>query len=279
MGRSRLRSPGPRARLAQEAHPLDLDQTRATLTATEAALRDKNLTDADLQTLKVQNDALGVALQGAVAELTPRLAASAKRLAELTPKSGETAPTTDVAAKELESEKKKHDTLDANLRAARAMLLQSDDLSTRISAARRQLFARQTFARSSSVFDPQLWVAVWREVPVDAQVMRSLMGNWLDAVGERLTTALKIGVAAVALALLLAIAPLGWLTRRVIRRDPGATAPSRLRRALAAAWIFFILAALPLAGLGLLASALDAFDLSDPSVQGIIDAALEGRGS
>ena len=260
---------------AQDAHPLDLDQTRAALTATEAALRDKNLTDADLQTLKVQNDALGVALQGAVAELTPRLAASAKRLAELTPKSGETAPTTDVAAKELESEKKKHDTLDANLRAARAMLLQSDDLSTRISAARRQLFARQTFARSSSVLDPQLWVAVWREVPVDAQVMRSLMGNWFDAVGERLTTALKIGVAAVALALLLAVAPLGWLTRRVIRRDPGATAPSWLRRALAAAWIFFILAALPLAGLGLLASALDAFDLSDPSVQGIIDAALE----
>ena len=139
---------------AQDAHRLDLDQTRAALAATEAALRDKNLPDAELQTLKAQNDALGLALQGAVADLTPRLAASTKRLAELTPKSGETAPTTDVAAKELESEKKRHDTLDANLRAARAMLLEADDLSTRISAARRQLFARQTFARSSSVLDP-----------------------------------------------------------------------------------------------------------------------------
>ena len=266
---------GPGRAWAQDGHPLDLDQTRAALTATEAALRDKNLTDADLQTLKARNDALGVALQGAVAELTPRLAASAKRLEELTPKSGETAPTTDVAAKELESEKKRHDTLDANLRAARAMLLQSDDLSTRISTTRRQLFARQTFARSSSVLDPQLWVAVWREVPVAATVMGSLIGNWFDAVGERRRRRLKIGVAAVALALLLAVAPLVWLTRRVIRRDPGATAPSRLRRALAAAWIFFILAALPLAGLGLLASALDAFDLSDPSVQGVIDAALD----
>jgi small-conductance mechanosensitive channel len=261
--------------LAQDAHPLDLDQTRAALSSTEAALRDKNLTDADLQTLKAQNDALGLVLQGAIADLTPRLAASAKRLAELTPKSGETAPTTDVAAKELESEKKRHDTLDANLRAARAMLLQADDLSTRISATRRQLFARQTFARSSSVLNPQLWVAVWREVPIDAEVVRSLIGNWFDAVGERLTTALKIGIAAVALALLLAVAPLTWLTRRVIYRDPGASAPSRLRRALAAAWIFFILAALPLAGLGITASALDAFDLSDPSVQGIIDAALD----
>ena len=34
---------------AQDAHPLDLDQTRAALTSTEAALRDRNLTDPDLQ--------------------------------------------------------------------------------------------------------------------------------------------------------------------------------------------------------------------------------------
>jgi small-conductance mechanosensitive channel len=260
---------------AQDSHPLDLDQKRAALTSTEAALRDKNLTDADLQTLRAQNDALGLALQGAIADLTPRLAASAKRLEELTPKSGETAPATDLAAKELEGEKKRHDTLDANLRAARAMLLQADDLTTRISAARRQLFARQTFARSSSVLNPELWAAVWWEVPIDAEVMRSLVGNWLDAVGQRLTLAQKIGMAAVLFLSALAAAPLAWLAQRVIYRDPGASSPSRLKRALAAAWIFFILAALPLGALGLLASALDAFDLSDPSVEGLIDAVLD----
>ena len=260
---------------AQDAHPLDLDQTRAALASTEAALRDKNIADADLQAPARRERHARACLQGAIADLTPRLAASAKRLAELTPKTGETAPATDVAAKELESEKKRHDTLDANLRAARAMLLQADDLSTRISAARRQLFARQTFARSSSVLNPQLWTAVWREVPIDADVMRSLIGDWLGAVGERLTPTLKIGIAAVALALALAVVPLAWLTRRIIHRDPGASAPSRLRRALAAAWIFFVLAMLPLARPRPLASALDAFDLSDPSVQGLIDAVLD----
>src|SRR5271154_3673356 len=260
---------------AQDARPVDLDQTRTALASTEAALRDKNISDADLQALRAQNDALALTLQGAIADLTPRLAAAAKRLAELTPKPGEAAPTTDVAAKELESEKKRHDALDANLRAARAMLLQADDISTRISAARRQLFARQTFARSSSILNPELWAAVWREVPIDIEVMRSLIGNWLDAVGERLSLAQKIGVAAIVLALALAAAPLGWLSRRVVDRDPSANAPSRLKRALAAAWIFFTLAALPLAGLGLIASALDAYDLSDPSVQGIIDAVLD----
>ena len=129
---------------AQDVHPLDLDQTRAALAATESALKDKNLTDADLQTLKGQNDALGLALQGAIADLTPRLAASAKRLAELTPKSGETAPTTDVAAKELESEKKRHDTLDANLRAARAMLLNARRPGEGL--ARKQLAPRRADA-------------------------------------------------------------------------------------------------------------------------------------
>ncbi len=260
---------------AQDAHPLDLDQTRAALSATEASLRDKNLTDADLQRLRSENDALGLALQGVIADLAPRLAASAKRLRELTPKSGETLPATDVAAKELASEKQRHDTLDANLRAARAMLLQADDLATRIGAARRQLFARETFARSSSVLNPQLWLAIWREAPIDAAVMRSLIGNWLGGVAERLTLAQKIAMAAVAALVALIAAPLAWIARRIVHRDPEASPPSRLRRALAAAWTALVLAVGPLIGLGLLANALDTFDLSDPSVQGLIDAALD----
>ncbi len=265
---------------AQETHKLNLDETRATLTATEAALRDKNLDDAALQALRAQADALSLALQGAVADLTPRLAASAKRLDELTPKTGQTGqpspPTTDVAAKDLENEKQRHDRLDANLRAARAMLLEADDLSTRISAARRQLFAQRTFARSSSVFDLRLWTAVSREAPLDAAVMRNLIDDWIGVVEGRPTLAEKIGMAAIVIALLLAAIPLGWIARRFVYRERSEASPSRLRRALAAAWIFGVFALLPLAGLGILAGALDSFNLSDPSMQGLIDAAFEG---
>ncbi|HEY6518071.1 MAG TPA: DUF3772 domain-containing protein [Roseiarcus sp.] len=259
---------------AQETHRLDLDETRATLTATETALRDKNVDDKGLQTLRAQSDALALALQGAIAALTPRLADSAKRLDELTPKSGQPAPTTDVAAKDLEKEKQRHDRLDANLRAARAMLLEANDLSTRISVARRQLFAERTFARSSSVLNPQLWAAVGRELPVDAAVVRNLTDNWIGAIGERPLLA-KIGLAAIVIALALAAVPLGWIARRFVYRDLGEKTPSRLRRALAAAWTFVIFAVLPLAGLGVVAGALDSFDLSDPSMQGVIDAAFE----
>ena len=242
---------------AQEAHRLDLDQTRAALTAAETSLKSGNLDDKGLQALRTESDALALELQGAIAKLTPRLADSAKRLDELTPKAGEAAgakpgepaPSTDVAAKGLESEKQRHDRLDANLRAARAMLLEANDVSTRISAARRQLFAERTFARSSSVLDPQLWAAVGREFPVDAGVVRNLIENWLGAIGERPLLA-KIGMAAIVIALALAAAPLGWIARRFVYRDLRETAPSRLRRALAAAWTFAIFAVLPIAGLG-----------------------------
>src|ERR1700733_13263286 len=251
---------------AQETHRLNLDQTRATLTEIETALRDNNPDDTALQTLRARSDALALELQGAIAKLTPRLADSARRLDELTPKSGQPAPTTDVAAKDLENEKQRHDRLDANLRAARAMLLEANDVSTRISAARRQLFAQRTFARSYSVLNPQLWAAVGRELPVDAAVVRNLIDNWLGAIDERPLLA-KIGMAAIVIALALAAAPLGWIARRFVYRDLGQTAPSRLRRALAAAWTFVIFA--------VLAGALDSFDLSDPSMQGVIDAAFE----
>ncbi len=83
---------------AQDQRPLDLDATRAALTAIDATLKDKGLTDADLQRLRTQNDPLGVALQAAITDLTPKLAASAKRLTELTPKSKDAAPATDAAS-------------------------------------------------------------------------------------------------------------------------------------------------------------------------------------
>ena len=158
---------------AQDQRPLDLEATRNALTGIENALKQPNLADADLLRLRAENDPLGVALQAAIAELTPRLASSVKRLAELTPKTKDkdATPPTDAATAELETEKQKHDALDANLRAARAMLLEVDDISTRIGARRRDLFARQTFARTSSVFNPQLWLSVSREIPSDARAV------------------------------------------------------------------------------------------------------------
>ncbi|RBP16524.1 small-conductance mechanosensitive channel [Roseiarcus fermentans] len=265
------------AAAADDPAPFSLDATRAALIGIETVLKQPNLADAELLRLRAEADPLSVALQAAIADMTPRLAASVKRLAELKPKTKDTdeAPATDAATAELETEKQKHDGLDANLRAARAMLLEVDDLTTRIGARRRQLFARETFARSSSVFNPQLWLSVSRELPADMRTLANAAVDWASGVRSRVTAAQGAGLAGVVLLLALIAVPIHWIARRVIFRDPDAGSSTPLGRALAAAWTMLVLAVLPLLGLWALAIALDAFDLSDPRMQGAEDAILD----
>ena len=263
------------AATAQDSAPLNLDATQAALNTIDSTLKDPNLTDADLQRLRAQSDPLGVALQAAIADMTPKLAASDKRLAELTPKSKDAAPPTDAATAELESEKAKHDALDARLRAARAMLLQVDDDATRIGARRRELFARETFARSSSILNPQLWLSVWSEIPLDAQVMTALVGGWLASLGGRATVLHMLVLAGLAVLLALIAVPLRWFAGRFIYRPVDDDHPSRLRRAIAVAWIILVFAVLPLLWLGAFAYALDFFDISEPRIQGVLDALFD----
>jgi potassium-dependent mechanosensitive channel len=252
-----------------------LDAARTTIADIETALKGDNLSNADLLRLRAASDPLAGQLQAVIVDLSPRLEASAKRLAELTPKSKEPA-VTDSASPELAAEKLKHDALDADLRSARAMLLQIDDIDARISATRRDLFARETFARSASVLSPLLWIDLAREAPNDASVLATRFGDWLGGLAARLTLSQTLGFLAAMLALIALAAPLNWITRRVIARDPNVGEPDRFRRALAAAWSAIVLAGAPLAGLGVLAYALDVFDISDPRAQAALDALLDG---
>ena len=261
---------------AEDTTRQTLDQVKSSLADIDSTLKMDTLSDSDLARLRGENDPLGVRLQAVIADLTPRLEASRKRLVELTPKSKDAAPANDAASDELKSEQAKHDALDAELRSARAMLLQVDDNASRISLTRRDLFARQTFARSSSVVSPLLWATLAREAPTDAKELGALFGDWMRGVRQRLSLSQELGFGALLLALILSAAPMRWVARRVIARDPAVREPSRLRRAVAALWTAGVLAALPLAALGVLAYALDAFDISDPRLQGIVDAVFDG---
>jgi small-conductance mechanosensitive channel len=271
---------GAGAAVADDQRPLDLEATSNRLTAVEDALKETSLTDTDLQRLRAENDPLGPDLQAAIADLTPRLAASAKRLAELTPKTKDNnaapAPETNAAAAELASEKQKHDALDANLRTARALLLKVDDNAIRIGAKRRELFARETFAQSSSVFSPQLWLNVWSEVPHVAAVMTATVGEWFAGLPGRLTP-VHAAVAAIIVALIGLLAmPAHRVARRVIFRTPEAGSPSRLRRAIAAAWTLIVLAALPLLALWAVSVELILLDQAGPRARGVLEAVLDG---
>ena len=247
-------------RLSKSTRP---SRTRRFRTATSSACASKTIrSDSEVQAV--------------IAELTPKLDASAKRLLELTPKSKDKAPQTDAATAELAAEQKIHDDLDADLRTARALALQIDDDNARIGAARRSLFARQTFERSTSIISPLLWVSVVKEAPADIKTLGAVFYDWLSGAASRLTRLQALSMLGLAVAFVVLAAPIRWVTRRVIARDSAAATPSKLRRALAAAWTALVLAGVPLLGLVAVAYALDAFDLSDPRLQGIQDATLDG---
>jgi potassium-dependent mechanosensitive channel len=253
-----------------------LDAVRAALVEIDAAFTSPNLSDGDLQRLRAENDPLATEAQSIITELAPKLEASVKRLAELTPKSKDKASEADAAAAELTAEQNIHDDLDADLRSARALALQIDDNSARIGAARRALFARQTFARSSSILSPLLWASVIHEAPADIATLGGLLYDWLSGVASRLTRQQALGLLCLALAFGAVAVPIRWVARRVIARDPAAASPSKLRRAFAAIWTALVLGGIPLLGLVGVSYALDAFDLSDPRLQGLQDAALDG---
>ena len=261
---------------ADETARQTIEAVRAALTDIENDLKSDNLTDGELARLREINDPLAARLQAVIVDATPRLEASRKRLAELKPKTKDATPTTDSASGELKDEQTKFDALDADLRSARALLLQTDDDAGRIGAARRDLFARQTFARSSSAFSPVLWSAMAREASRDASQIGALLSDWMHGLSQRLSEGQTLGFLALVLALIAISAPVRWLARRVIARDPAIASPTRLRRALAALWTIIVLAGIPLAMLSVLSYALDAFDISDPRLQSGVDAILDG---
>ncbi|MGD1017138.1 MAG: DUF3772 domain-containing protein [Roseiarcus sp.] len=265
----------PARAAGDDAARQSLDSARAALADIETQLKADNLADADLARLREEGDPLAAELQAAIAELAPRLDAASKRLAELTPKSKD-ATLSDSASAELAAEKKERDALDADVRSARAMALEIDDINARISAARRDLFARETFARSSSLISPLLWTAVTRESPRDLAALAGMSGDWLHGLAARITAAQTFGLLAAALAIATIWALLQAIARRLIARASDAARPSRLRRAVAAAWTILALAILPLLALEAFAYALDLFDISDPRLQGGLDALLDG---
>ena len=207
-------------RAAEDTPREALDSVKSALSEIDDELKLENLSDGQLAQLRARSEPLAGQLQAVIAELSPRLEASRKRLAELKPKNADaTTQQTDPAADELKAEQAKFEKLDADLRSARAALLQVDDYVTRISAERRDIFTKQTFARSQSVLSPLLWLSVAREMPADVSEFRQLIVNAVDRLGARATLGQVGGLSAV-LVLLLALAaaaPMGRAPRHRCR--------------------------------------------------------------
>ncbi|RZJ24168.1 MAG: DUF3772 domain-containing protein, partial [Haliea sp.] len=191
--------------------------------------------DAELLALRDNARATRARGQATADALQPQLDSVAARLAQLgaPPEGSKDAP--DVAAQraELESSRSK---LDADIRLARLLVVEADQIASQVTTQRRQGFQARLFERTPSILGTHFWREVRDDLPRDARKLRAL--------GNEMRTAF----AAAPLWLLVAV-PLGWalvwalriwaekiLTRLTARH----VAASRLRRSLHALTVLLL---------------------------------------
>lgn len=172
------------------------------------------------------------------------------------------------ASAELIEQRKTFDGIDATLKRARAMLLETRQLGVAIVARQRDLFARTLFLRTSGLFSVDLWRAALADIPGVANDGAGFLTYRFANFASRVETR-RSEFLAVVLLILLALPPAFLLSRRVLVRNHAGTTPSPMRRAAGAGWTAIVAAAVPVAAAAALGAALEGMDLLDGESQPI----------
>ena len=271
--------------LAQAPPPdKQLDQARGQLDQIEASLIRPDQSDGALQVRRSQLDPLAAMIDAVIAELSPRLDAVRSRLDQLTPKTPDKAtdkpadkplPETVAATSERVEQEKAFAEIDATLRRARSLAVETEQTINLIQERRRSIFTRALFEHSSSLLRPGLWLDMLRDLPRDLRAAQVVSGDWASSVTSRLDgwrMPLLIGLLAT---LALLVWPLAWLARRIGAHDAAIVAPDRFRRILAAWRMVSMTCFVPLALLAAATLLVDGFGLENNRVHPLFRALAE----
>jgi len=177
---------------------------------------------------------------------------------------------------ELEDQRRLFDATDATLKRARAMQLEARQVVVTIVARQRGLFARNLFLRTPGLFSPELWRAALADAPTVARASASFLSgraaNFADRVNSGQRAQFIAALILIAIGFALALFMARWVARLV---DVNAM-PTPLRKAARAGWSAFVVAVVPVAAIGALSLALDAFDLLDAALEPIWLRLVEG---
>ena len=192
------------------------------------------------------------------------------------PPSGAINATAEAAASaELTEQRKIFDATDATLKRARAMLLETKQISLTIVARMRDLFTRSLFLRTDGFFSPSLWRAALSDAPWVYDQTRYFWqderANFTSRLGDHQTEFLTILAC-----ILLATPPAFFLARRILKRKESNLQPTKARRAAAAGWSALIIAATPVATALAIGYALGAYNLLDANGALLFERLFEG---
>lgn len=195
--------------------------------------------------------------------------------APVPPADGESIAAATVNA-EWAEQRKLYDEVDATLKRARALSIETRQTALTIRARQRALFAKTLFLRTSSLFAPSLWSAALRELPYDAKIFQMLLQERVTATAGKLRDGQLAGFLATVFVILMLVAPAALLARRVSARSSEAEDPTRFQKAGAAVWATLVTAAVPIAVVWAITLAMDAFDLDDPFLEPLRRKLAEG---
>lgn len=267
-----------------------IDTAEGRIHAVEAATRRANLTDQALQAEIARLVPGDQALDAAVATLTPRLSAIDARLAELGSPPTATQPAeTEEITHERAQLVTNRETVASELKQARLLTVETDQLTARLEQRRRELFSRHLWTPSRSILSPYLWQDFVAALPADGRRLSVLVaaeGRQAKAAAAR--PGAMPGWLAALIAAALILVPGRRLLNAIGQRwaaKRGAASP--LYRSLLAVWLVIVAAGTPLVAIWLVRAVLvgtgaltvtfaSLVDLILPSV--VFAALIEGLG-
>jgi potassium efflux system protein len=214
-----------------------------------SALRSRTISEDDLRDSIAAIPPIKAQLNDAVSDLSPRLESIDARLAELgpAPAPGDPPESADIAHSRVLLTRY-HGIVGADIKRARFLLVEADQLSSGLSDRARMLFSARLWAHGDSVLSPTLWQGFIAALPGDFVKLGALVMDELTRLSGRAARAgalptLIIG-GALALAILvplrIGLASLGY---RFASSDMPDT---RFRRSALAVWIVLVSGLTPL---------------------------------
>jgi small-conductance mechanosensitive channel len=214
------------------AQPADIDTSLDTIrqqidTAQQSLKNSDALTDTELQSLRSNTIAAQAQSAGIAAQLAPQLAGVEARVAQLGTATPGTKEDPDVASQRALLTKSRT-TLDGQVKLARLLAVEGEQLAAQAGTLRRSQFQARLGERTNSILAPPFWTELGEDLPRDAQRLAGLGRELAAAARSTPTTVWLLAPLAAAAA----CAVLWWLQRRAMQWLTTRAPAGRLRRSL-----------------------------------------------
>ncbi len=153
-----------------------IDDAETELDSISMKSRANGLSDSKLRDSLAAIPPIQATLANALANLNPRLRRADERLAQLGPAPGPGQPPEDPETAASRQEILKYrQSVDVEVKQARLLTTEADQLTSYLSDRRRTLFSENLWVHSPSIFAPRLWLGFVRALPSDLGKLKAAL--------------------------------------------------------------------------------------------------------